>query len=271
MSDRKFCSWEEAVLWLKSQPDQADQVKACYYDDPLLEAAQRFFDSAEWQATRTFLPEHPGSVLDLGAGRGISSYALARGGWRVTALEPDPSQVVGAAAIRELARQADMPIEVVEQWGELLPFGDASFDLVYGRQVLHHAHDLRPFCREMCRVLRPKGRLIACREHVLSRREDLSTFLENHPLHKLYGGETALLLMDYRGALHDAGLTIGRILNPLESDINLHPHTRATMKKAIAARLHLPIAALLSDRLLTLAGRFDRRPGRLYSFIADKR
>ena len=92
-------TWEQAVQWLRDQPDQRVLVKACYFDDPLVEAAERFWQSAEWKAIAALLPPPNGKALDLGAGRGISSYAMAQDGWQVTALEPDPSNLVGAGAI----------------------------------------------------------------------------------------------------------------------------------------------------------------------------
>src|SRR5690348_4626147 len=92
-------SWEEAVEWVRRQPQHAELVRQCYFDDPLLEAARRFHRSGEWLATRQFIPRSPGKAVDLGAGRGIASYALASDGWRVTAIEPDASAVVGAGAI----------------------------------------------------------------------------------------------------------------------------------------------------------------------------
>ena len=49
MSDSAH-TWEGAVLWLRSQPDQADLVRACFYDDPLLDAARRYHRSIEWAA-----------------------------------------------------------------------------------------------------------------------------------------------------------------------------------------------------------------------------
>ena len=278
-------SWEEAVQWLRRQPDQAALIRACYYDDPLLDAAKRFADSEEWAAVRALLPSVRGAVLDLGAGRGIGSYALARDGWRVTALEPDPSSVVGAEAIRSLAKESGLGIEVLEQRAEALPFGDGTFTVVYGRQILHHAADLPALCREVFRVLKPRGRFIATREHVISRLEDLPVFLENHPLHKYYGGERAYLLREYRKAIVSAGFRLTAELGPFDSAVNYFPMTREEWRAAcrrsiprwaggrFAGRLATDRHALgrwLLGRLAALASAAADAPGRLYSFVADK-
>lgn len=262
-------TWEEAVETLRRDPAQQALVQACFYDDPLLAAARRFHASTEWLATRRLLSPQGGRALDLGAGRGIASYALAADGFETTALEPDPSPVVGAGAIRRLALEASLPIAVVEEWGESLPFPDGSFDLVLCRQVLHHARDLGQLCREIDRVLRPGGVMIATREHVISRREDLPAFLKSHPLHHLYGGENAFLLSEYETAIQQAGLDLVASLNPLESDINLFPMTREDHRGLLARRLFLP-RAVIGDRLMSLVGRRLNQPGRLYSFVASK-
>ncbi len=264
-------TWEEAVLWLRRQPGSEAHVRACFYDDPLYEAANRYWQSSEWQAVRRYLPKRPGRALDVGAGRGISSYALARDGWNVTALEPDSSSIVGAEAIRELARQVDLSISVVETWGEELPFQDKSFDLVYCRAALHHARDLNELCKEMGRVLRPGGILIATREHVISRKEDLSAFLKSHPLQDLYGGENAYLLCEYTQAIEHAGIALTAVLSPCQSSINLYPQTSIDIKRNWAAKLWLPFPGLIPDIALTVHDALSRRPGRLYSFIGRSR
>ena len=122
-------NWEESVQWMRARPDMRASVLASYYDDPLLGSAQRYSESEEWKAILQYLPNGPGArALDVGAGRGIASFALAKNGFEVTALEPDDSELVGAAAIRSLARESRLPIRVVQGLSEDLPLGSDEFD-----------------------------------------------------------------------------------------------------------------------------------------------
>lgn len=278
----KFSSWEAAVQWLREQPDQRDLAAQAYYDDPLVKAADRYWQSEEWRGVRAFLPSGRGPALDVGAGRGIASYALARDGFQVTALEPDPSAVVGAQAIRQLAQDSGLPITVCQDFSEKLPFADAHFDLVFARAVLHHTRDLRAACHEFLRVLKPGGVFIAVREHVVSSPSDLPAFLHNHPLHKLYGGENALQLHQYADAIQAAGFRLEHILPPLRSPINYAPHTLRSLQHEIAQRVAPGLAAMRAvvagvlglpfvwALLLPWLERIDRRPGRHYSFVGRR-
>jgi 2-polyprenyl-3-methyl-5-hydroxy-6-metoxy-1,4-benzoquinol methylase len=269
MSD-KLMTWEQAVMWLRDQPDQQAMVKACFYDDPLMAAAERYYLSSEWAAVSAFLPRSPVSALDIGAGRGIASYALAKQGHTVTALEPNDSLIVGAGAIRSLASETGLDITVEQSWGERLPFADATFQVVHARQVLHHAQDLKKFCMEASRVLKKGGIFIATREHVISSDQDLETFHASHSLHSLYGGEHAYRLVEYVDAIESAGITLKKILNPYASDINLYPENKTTLKQRIARKIRLLPACWVPDILLDLLGKFSHTPGRLYTFVGYK-
>jgi SAM-dependent methyltransferase len=272
-------TWEDAVIWLRERPDSRDLVRDAYYDDPLESAARRYWKSEEWRAVRTLIGERTGKALDIGAGRGIASYALARDGFEVTALEPDPSDIVGAGAIRALIAETGLGISAVQDFSETLPFAHASFDLVFARAVLHHMSDLEAALREFARVLKPGGLFIGIREHVISRDQDLDAFFDIHPLHHRYGGEKAFRLPIYLAAIKASGLKLTHVLRPLRSAINYAPYGRTELHREIAARfarvpgmapvmraaLGLP---LVGPALLAVAERFDHRPGRLYSFVA---
>ena len=275
-------SWESAVQWLRTQPDQRDLVIDAYYDDPLQAAAERYWASEEWRAIVAFLPRSGRRALDVGAGRGIASYALAREGFSVSALEPNASALVGAEAIRALVRDTGLPIQVTEDFSERLPFEDHSFDLVFARAVLHHTHDLAAACREFHRVLKPGGRLIAVREHVISHADDLARFLESHPLHNLYDGENAHLLGRYLSALESAGFRSVVTLAPFDSPINYAPLDMEGLRGELARRIgaRVPGGASVVESLLALPTLWglarrvlnfvDSRPGRLYSFVVDR-
>ncbi len=274
-------TWEEAVAWLRQQPDQQEQVRANYYDDPLSVAAERFYRSEEWRGVEECLRGRlPASVLDIGAGRGISSYAFARAGCEITALEPSSSALVGAGAIHALASDADLRIDVVQQAGESMPFDEGTFDVVYCRAALHHAADLQQLCREAARVLRPGGVFLATREHVLTRRSDLQTFLDKHTLHFLYGGEHAYTLQEYVQALEGAGLTVKRKLGPLDSVVNYAPMPTAELVAKIESILsrrfgrragrRLASYGVLRKLIARLLSRRSDSPGRLYAFLAVK-
>ena len=275
-------TWEQAVEQLRNEPNNASLVYNAYYDDPLIDAAERYWNSEEWRQIVKYLPYNKGKALDVGAGRGIASYALTKEGFQVTALEPDTSGIVGSNAIKELSSNRNLSIEVVEEFSETLPFEDDQFDVVFARAVLHHTKNLDDACSEFIRVLKPNGVFIAVREHVISRIEDLPVFLDDHPLHNSYGGENAFVLEKYLSSIRGAGFEIDKVLAPFDSPINYHPFTTNSLKEELIERFSekLFIPSRLIRRMVNykyswffvkrVLNKIDKRPGRLYSFIATR-
>lgn len=273
-------SWEEAVRWYRAQPGNEAEVRNNYFDLPVLRAAERFAGSEEFAEILRLLGQGEGrEILDLGAGNGIASYALAQHGWKVTALEPDESEEVGAGAIERLVQDTGLPIKVVRDVGERLPFANQSFAAIHARQVLHHAEDLEGMVQELNRVLRSGGLLLSTREHVIDNDEQLRVFRDEHPLHFLYGGENAYSIERYLRAFEQAGLRLLRMWGPLESILNFYPGTEA--ERQIAVRQVAKHSWLRLGRLVAWSERFrrvqldkhtrhDRTPGRIYSFLIEK-
>ena len=95
-------------------------------------------------------------ALELGAGTGYFSLNLLQAGVISEATCTDISQgMVDALAQNAAALDLDVTARVAD--AEALPFGDASFDLVFGHAVLHHLPDLDQAWREIHRVLAPGG------------------------------------------------------------------------------------------------------------------
>ena len=198
-----------------------------------------FCGSAEFAEVKRLLGPilHHAVVADIGAGTGIASYALHKSGAsRVFAVEPDASDEVGRGAIERLREDTATPIEILDGWGEELPLPDDSIDVVYSRQVLHHAADLERFMSEVARVLRPGGVLLACREHVVDNDSQKREFLDSHPVHRLAGGENAFSLPQYLAAIAASGLVVRALLGPWDSVINAFPAVRSVMNSPITRR-----------------------------------
>jgi NADH dehydrogenase [ubiquinone] 1 alpha subcomplex assembly factor 5 len=90
-------------------------------------------------------------ILDLGARDGVLTRILTQrsGCKRVVAAEPSPSMIAAAPSPRVRADP------------ELIPFRDASFDLVASCLVLHWCADLPGTLIQLRRALKPNGLLLA--------------------------------------------------------------------------------------------------------------
>jgi SAM-dependent methyltransferase len=129
--------------------------------------SRAYFDAIE--ATRfevdDFMPTvvdfaaHTGKrVLEVGCGLGTDLRQFAKHGAIVTGIDLSKTSV-------ELARKGfelyGLDGTLVHGDGEELPFPDRSFDLVYSWGVIHHSPDPPSVVRQIHRVLKPGGELIA--------------------------------------------------------------------------------------------------------------
>jgi SAM-dependent methyltransferase len=270
-------SWEEAIDILRRDPQHRELIYDAYLTSDLHGNCRRFAESAEFaevlELIKAYRPEAR-DILDIPSGNGIAAYAFARAGFNVVAVEPDPSMSVGRGAIAASLSAEKLEVGIVGAFGEHLPFNSGSFDVVYVRQGLHHAQDLKAMLSEYARVLRPGGLLLGCREHVVDNYESsLRDFLDAQVDHQLYGGENAFTLVDYRAAFVAAGLSIVKEIGPYDSPINLHPNTpqilAAKICESVPGRiLGLVLPRSLVSRLGLWQLRRSNRPGRLYSFVA---
>jgi demethylmenaquinone methyltransferase/2-methoxy-6-polyprenyl-1,4-benzoquinol methylase len=143
---------------MDKQPDEVsgmfDDV-ARHYDRT--NAIMSMGNAQLWRAAtvRAVDPRSGERILDVAAGTGTSSAALARTGATVVALD-------FSAGMIEEGRRRHPKIEFVEADAEKLPFGDDEFDAVTISFGLRNVEHPKTALAEMYRVLKPGGRLVVC-------------------------------------------------------------------------------------------------------------
>lgn len=284
-------NWHETINHIRNQPQYAELVKQAYFDEDLILNIERFGESEEFAETLRIINQYAPqgkSVLDIGAGNGVSSINFALKGFDVTVIEPDSSDLVGANAIRILKDHYGLTsMSIYEGYAEDLALEENSFDHVYIRQAMHHARDLKKFISECARVLKPGGILITVRDHVVYNDKDKKWFLETHPLHKYYGGENAFTSKEYMDAMSLAGLFVIEELKYYDSVLNYFPASKHTVEdnkvtnNQLRQELRKKIGALSDFDLFfkiykIVKGKsglsVDEKeiPGRMYSYISKK-
>ena len=102
------------------------------------------------EAVDWLLPDDCQSAVDVGAGTGLLSRALADRVAQVTAVEPDPR-------MRAVLRARSPGVRVLAGTGEAIPLPDAGVDGVFVSSAWHWMKPDRAV-REIARVLRDGGR-----------------------------------------------------------------------------------------------------------------
>jgi len=95
-------------------------------------------------------------LLELGCGAGKMAVLLAKSGADVTAFDLSPLSV---RTSRQLAALNNIDIDFAVASGENLPFASDSFDVIFGKSILHHLIiDLGK--HEIYRVLKKGGKAV---------------------------------------------------------------------------------------------------------------
>ncbi len=277
-------NYEQAVDWLRAQPQHRELVRLCYLDDDTLAAANRFSESEEFGEVSGLLGLKDGSplkIVDIGCGNGIAAYAMARLGHKVWAVDPDPSDKVGLGGCKRLSGQLSKG-EIIPTPGtaESIPLADGSVDVIYTRQSMHHFWNLDAGVKECARVLRKGGLFLGTREHVVSDDAEKVIFLRDHIMQPLHGGENAFRLDEYLGAFSKAGFTVQKAMGRFDSPINFYPGTHelwlrelvvhALVRRGLVAAAAVKQFDYFRRKVAGILSARDRHPGRLYSFLAAK-
>ena len=103
-------------------------------------------------ASAFHLPPHPAAV-DLGAGTGKVSRAMAALGWQVTAVEPGPRMI---DVHRRAAASDGVEVETIQGTAEDTGLDDAGYDVATAGEAWHWFDGPRALV-EIARILKPGG------------------------------------------------------------------------------------------------------------------
>ncbi len=104
-------------------------------------------------------PPRDALVLDAGCGVGYHTLALARRGYRCVGIDISDTildQARGNVARAGLGERVSFQSESLEE----LSFPDHTFDMVHCRGVLMHIPEWERALAQLCRVLKPSGKIV---------------------------------------------------------------------------------------------------------------
>ena len=189
------------------------------------------------------LPLSPQSeVVDIAAGTGLFGRAVAAGVARVTAVDITPEMIEQG---RQRAQQDGiLNMEWQQGEAEALPFADERFDFAITRYSIHHFVDPAAVLKEMGRVCRPGGLVVAVD---MVSDEDPLVAARHDALETVIDSTHTSILSPSRmvQAAADAGLTVRAYLSrdvPMNFDlwqahIPADSEVRLTVRRALEAEL----------------------------------
>lgn len=229
--------YDVAYEWGWNHPDLKELVSLCYKTPNFEENAHRYFESEEFSAAIEILKDcrkdskDTPKLLDFGCGNGVASYAFARAGFSVTALDSSVGELAGINAAKKLVGLDNVAFDVVHAVGENgIAFEDNTFDVVWMREVFHHIKELEGFLKEVRRILKDDGIICCIRDHVIWNENQREDFFKSHPFYHITKDEGCYYLHEYTNAFRNAGFKLEKVLNPSSSALNWYPTKKEDVK-----------------------------------------
>jgi len=127
----------------------------------------------------------PARILELGAGRGWASRALAENGHEVVAVDAQDDAEIGLGFAARLRNCPGPWFGCVAAAAEALPFRAECFDVVFCFATMRHILDLEALLQEVRRVLKPGGTFLAFDEPFRGALTTPAQRLQDSTCHKL--------------------------------------------------------------------------------------
>jgi ArsR family transcriptional regulator len=150
-----------------------DKVRS-YFDELAGKFGRQYVPGRSWRGLTEMLLQlmPPLVIADLGAGEGTFAQLLARRAKEVIAVDNSEKMVEFGAELA--ARHGVKNLQYRQGDLEALPIADASVDLAFFSQSLHHAQHPQRAVAEAHRILKPDGRIVVLdlvKHHVEEARE----------------------------------------------------------------------------------------------------
>lgn len=274
-------AYREFVREAREDPAMIELVRKNFLDSDLRVAAERFAQSPEYRAALSKLePRRGGRILEIGAGRGILSFCLAKRGFHVTAIDLNIDPEIGVGARGIYRSFSPVAFQAVVGDCERLPFRESSFHYVVGRAVLHHASSLDAMVKEAARVLKPGGCILTLAEHTIPIYGGRKKFIRRHRATRYGVRENAYRYLRYSRAFGKAGFSAFDLFPSMSfreyrQKVRQEWGRHRSLLRRVASQLErIPVVGTILLRCVYHLSRFSEHhfgwPGKPTAFVAEK-